>query len=142
MVEIKVDTDEILFRVVYAGRDRATKFANLRALQTALIGQIERPMIVMHAGGDRVVGFDLPIAKEDRLFGMQVRIEVLARPGDRQSLANDILLHRSADAIVWLDDREADGEDEAPLAFDRLLADRIADQVIALLRGQPTEVTA
>ncbi|MCB9832299.1 MAG: hypothetical protein H6807_07470 [Planctomycetes bacterium] len=121
MVEIKVDTDEILFRIVFAGRDRATKFATLRALQESFAAD-GGPMIVMHAGGDRVVGFGLPVAEEERLFGMKVRIEVLARPGPRQSPANDVLLHRSADAIVWLDDRDDDGDADC-VAFGQFLDD-------------------
>ncbi len=123
MVEIKVDTDEILFRIVFAGRDRATKFATLRTLHGAFADAGDRPMIVMHAGGDRVVGFDLPVAETEKLFGMAVRIEALARPGERRSPANDVLLHRSADAVIWLDDRDGDPDGLAPIAFENFLGD-------------------
>ena len=122
MVEIRVETDEILFRVVLAGREKSTKFATLRALHESLTTADDSPMFVLHAGGDRVVGFELPIATEEELFGMRVRMEILARPGTRKSLANDVILHRCADAIVWLDDRAP--EDEAARdAFTELVED-------------------
>ncbi len=106
MVEIKVDNREIIFRVVLSGHHLATKFATIRELYDELSkGGVEK-LTVIHAGGDRIVGFRWPLTESDSLFGMQVKIDVMARPGESKTSANDVLIYRSADAIVYLDDRE------------------------------------
>ena len=106
MVEIKVDNQEILFRVVLSGHQNSTKFATVRELHDGLQSSGVDNLTVIHAGGDKIVGFRWPLQPEDNLFGMKVMIDVLARPGELKTSANDVLIYRSSDAIIYLDDRE------------------------------------
>ncbi len=108
MVEIKVDKKEILFRVVLSGDEGATKFATVRELHDALREQCADDITVILAGGDKIVGFRWQLKQEEDLFGMSVLIDVLCRPGPLRTTANDVLIYRSADAIIHLDHRDAE----------------------------------
>ncbi|MEZ6194225.1 MAG: hypothetical protein R3F20_00630 [Planctomycetota bacterium] len=126
MVEVRVESKEIDFRIAYLGRTGATKFANIRRLHDALRPLGAGDLTVIHAGGDRIVGFHLVDEEESRLFEMRVGFKLVTIPGEIRSRANELLLASSADAVVWIDDRV--GEDQgAPTALAEVLG-AIADQ--------------
>ncbi|MCA9320058.1 MAG: hypothetical protein KDB53_04955 [Planctomycetes bacterium] len=119
MVEIKLESRQIVFRVLYLGGEAAAKFATLRALQEELAeGPMDR-ITVLHAGGDRIVGFSYRPPNTPPVFGMQVTINALTIPGALNEPANEVLLLRAADAVVWLDDAPTTAE--SPAAFRALL---------------------
>lgn len=109
MVEVRVERREVCFRIVFLGRSGATKFANVRRLHEALADRGPGELTVMHAGGDRVVGFRLFDESEEPVDELRVGFQCVTIPGEPRSPATERLLAASADAIVWLDDRE--GED-------------------------------
>ena len=112
MVEIKVDSKEIIFRIVFVGGEEATKFAALRQLHEGLDDNAD-DLTVIHAGGERIVGFKQDLGGGDRLFGMNVTLHAVTRPGQQHSPANDVLLLGAADAVVFLDDRDPRNESAA-----------------------------
>ena len=56
-MDIDLKDGTITFRLVYAGPRGATKFLNLRGLQST---QDNEAIAVLHADGDRVITFKVP----------------------------------------------------------------------------------
>ncbi len=133
MVEIKVDRQEIVFRIILSGHQKSTKFATIRSLHDDLVNDGVEDLTVIHAGGDRIVGFRWPLDEQDGLFGMKVVIDVMARPGELHTSANDVLIYRSADAIIYLDDRDPDVQ-AVPTHYAELL------QLLESLSRKPEEL--
>lgn len=102
---------EIVFRVLYAGDDGATKFATIRSLHESLCEQDEN-INVLHAGGDRIVSFRHRPRLVEPLFGLNVAVETLTIPGRLRCPANAELLIGVADAVVYLDDRSHREDDD------------------------------
>lgn len=115
MVEVKVESEEIIFRLLYLGSPSSTRFANLRAIHESLPAACRSDLAVLHAGRDRIVRFRHRPEDGSKVFGLGVAIDVLTMPGTPLGGANLKLLADAADAVVWLDDRAptGDGEDAA-----------------------------
>jgi len=113
VVEIKLETREILFRVLYLGRAESTKFETFRSLKEKLGDSGDR-VGVLHAGGDRIITFRHRPEGDAQLFGMEIAVDAVAIVGDSESSANETLLLRAADGIVWIDDGVV-GEDVWPV---------------------------
>lgn len=110
MVEVRVEKREVCFRIAFLGPSGATKFANIRRLHDAVQDRGPEDLTVIHAGGDRIVGFKLFDAREEPLDDLRVGFECVTIPGEPRSPATERLLAASADSIVWLDDRESEDE--------------------------------
>ena len=121
MVEIKLERQEILFRILYVGRKESTKFAVMRAIQDQLKSKAEDHLLVLHAGGDRVVSFRHDLGTDQRLYDLSLAFDLLTIPGELKTPANEELLLRAADAIVWLDDGDPSGADECFSQCERVL---------------------
>lgn len=118
MVELRLTQREIVFRVLYAGDDGATKFATIRSLHESLCDQGET-IKVLHAGGDRIVSFRHRPRLVEPLFGLDVSVEAITIPGRLRCPANAEILLSVADAIVYLDDRShAESEDTVAQRFE------------------------
>ncbi len=130
MVEIKLERQEILFRILYLGRRESTKFAVMRAVQEQLSSKEEDHLLVLHAGGDRVVSFRHDLGNDQRLYDLGLAFDLLTIPGVMKTPANEELLLRAADAIVWLDDGEPAGADDCVSQCERVL-----DRLATLRRG-------
>jgi hypothetical protein len=120
VVEVRVERREVCFRIAFLGRSGATKFANIRRLHEALAPRGPEDLTVMHAGGDRIVGFRLFDENEEPLLELKVGFQCVTMPGELKSPATERLLAASADAVVWLDDREGE-DDGAPEELRRVL---------------------
>lgn len=119
MVELRMTEREIVFRVLYAGDDGATKFATIRSLHESLSGG---SINVLHAGGDRVVMFRHRPRVVEPLFGLDVSVETLTIPGRLRCPANAELLMSVADAVIYLDDRShREDEDVVSERFEEFL---------------------
>ena len=134
MVEIKIDTEEIIFRIYLAGSEAAANFATIRGIHDVLPADESGDLTVLHAGGDRVVGFRYHAPSVDPLFGMQVSLHALTLPGPLASPANETLLLRAADAVIYVDEREPGDPTASVRAFQSHL-----DKLDALGR-QPDEL--
>ena len=121
MVELRLTQREIVFRVLYAGDDGATKFATIRSLHESLCDQGET-IKVLHAGGDRIVSFRHRPRLVEPLFGLDVSVEAITIPGRLRCPANAELLLSVADAVVYLDDRShTESEEVVAERFERFV---------------------
>jgi len=119
-MDIDLKDGTITFRLVYAGPRGATKFLNLRGLQST---QDNEAIAVLHADGDRVITFKVPKEEPERVLGLRVRFEAVAAPGEIRSVALEQLLLLAADVIVFLPEREQPAGQETHKALTRLVSD-------------------
>ena len=102
-MDIDIKAGTITFRVLYHGPEGATKFLNLRGLQSS--GDDVEDLSVLHADGDRVVTLTMEDGDTPPLLGLRVGFQALAAPGAIGSRAVERLLVLASDAIVFLPDR-------------------------------------
>ena len=119
-MDIDLKEGTITFRVVYAGPRGATKFLNLRGLQS---GPDAEALAVLHAGADRILTFEVPLPTQSPVLGLRARFEAVAAPGDVSSPALERLLLLAADAVVFLPDRSDPSSAESLEALTQLVND-------------------
>jgi signal recognition particle receptor subunit beta len=123
---MKVDTEAglVSMRVVYYGPALAGKTTNLRALQRLLPpGQIGR-LITLESRDQRTLLLDLlPMVLHTRTQ-MQVRVRLLAVPGQQMHSATRKVLLKDVDAIIFVADSQR-RETSANNASYRVLTEQI-----------------
>lgn len=120
-MDIDIKAGTMTFRVLYHGPEGATKFLNLRGLQSSV--DDSENLSVLHADGDRVVSLAMEECDSPPLLGLRVGFQALAAPGTIGSRAVERLLVLAADAVVFLPDRRHPTGVESRQALARLTED-------------------
>ena len=117
-MDIDIKAGTITFRVLYHGPEGATKFLNLRGLQSS--AAVCEDLCVLHADGDRVMTLAMGGDEIPPLLGLRVAFDAVAAPGATASRAIERMLVLAADAVVFLPDRRLPAGSESRRALARL----------------------
>ena len=122
-MDVDLQSRAVSFRILYAGPPGATKFLNLRGLHSAAREDEREDLTIFHTGGDRFVAFPFTPRTEQALGGLQVSFTAVGMPGEIHSRGAQRLLMMTADALVFLPDRNAPGGSETAESFRQLMED-------------------
>ena len=117
MVELNHRQRTIKIKIVYYGPAVGGKTTNLQVLHQKVEPQHRGEMVSINSAQDRTLLFDLLPVKASGFRGFDLRLQVLAVPGQALYAATRRLVLKGADSLVFVANSAADRWEENVQSF-------------------------
>lgn len=104
MSRVNEQRRELRLKIVYAGPGLSGKTTNLRWLHRSLPAPNRGRMVSLATEGERTLFFDFLPVEIENVAGHRLRLGVYTIPGQKRYRANQALILRDADGIVFVAD--------------------------------------
>lgn len=129
MVELNHRQRTIKVKIVYYGPPVGGKTTNLQVLHQNVIPGRRGEMVSIASAQDRTILFDMLPVKASGFRGFDLRLQVLAVPGQAMYAATRRLVLRGADAIVFVANSAADRWEENVQSLREMTENLLAQQL-------------
>ncbi len=129
MVELLHRERTIKVKIVYYGPPVGGKTTNLQVLHRNALGLRRGEMISINSAQDRTILFDLLPLRSTGFRGFDLRLQVLAVPGQAMYAATRRLVLKGADSIVFVANSAADRWEENIQSFREMTQNLLAHQL-------------
>jgi signal recognition particle receptor subunit beta len=116
----------IKVKIVYYGPPVGGKTTNLQILHQYALGERRGELVSVNSGQDRTILFDLLPLKAAGFRGFDLKLQVLAVPGQAMYAATRRLVLKGADACVFVANSAADRWDENVQSFREMTENMLA----------------
>src|SRR5262245_16139824 len=129
MVELNHRERTIKVKIVYYGPPLGGKTTNLQVLHQHALAARRGEMVSINSAQDRTILFDMLPMKAAGFRGFDLRLQVLAVPGQGIYAATRRLVLKGADAIVFVANSAADRWDENVQSFREMTGNLLDHQL-------------
>ncbi len=129
MVELLHRERTIKVKIVYYGPPVGGKTTNLQVLHRSAVALRRGEMISINSAQDRTILFDLLPLRSTGFRGFDLRLQVLAVPGQAMYAATRRLVLKGADSIVFVANSAADRWEENIQSFREMTQNLLAHQL-------------
>ena len=129
MVELNHRQRTIKIKIVYYGPPVGGKTTNLQVLHQNAQPQRRGEMVSINSAQDRTILFDLLPLKASGFRGFDLRLQVLAVPGQAMYAATRRLVLKGADSLVFVANSAADRWEENVQSFREMTENLLAHQL-------------
>lgn len=129
MVELLHRERTIKVKIVYYGPPVGGKTTNLQVLHRSALAARRGEMISINSAQDRTILFDLLPLRSPGFRGFDLRLQVLAVPGQAMYAATRRLVLKGADSIVFVANSAADRWEENIQSFREMTQNLLAHQL-------------
>src|SRR5688500_8450688 len=129
MVELNHRERTVKVKIVYYGPPVGGKTTNLQVLHQHAAAQRRGELVSVNSAQDRTVLFDLLPMKAPGFRGFDLRLQILAVPGQAMYGATRRLTLKGADSVVFVANSAADRWDENVQSFREMTENLIAHQL-------------
>ncbi len=129
MVELLHRERTIKVKIVYYGPPVGGKTTNLQVLHRSAVAARRGEMISINSAQDRTILFDLLPLRSPGFRGFDLRLQVLAVPGQAMYAATRRLVLKGADSIVFVANSAADRWEENIQSFREMTQNLLAHQL-------------
>jgi signal recognition particle receptor subunit beta len=129
MVELNHRQRTIKIKIVYYGPAVGGKTTNLQVLHQSVQAQHRGELVSINSAQDRTILFDLLPVKAAGFRGFDLRLQVLAVPGQALYAATRRLVLKGADSLVFVANSAADRWEENVQSFREMTENLLAHQL-------------
>ena len=129
MVELNHRDRTIKIKIVYYGPPLGGKTTNLQVLHQHALASRRGEMVSINSAQDRTILFDLLPLKAAGFRGFDLRVQLLAVPGQAMYAATRRLVLKGADALVFVANSATDRWEENIQSFREMTQNLIAQQL-------------
>lgn len=120
MVELNHRERTIQVKIVYYGPALGGKTTNLQVLHQIALGDRRGELVSLDSAQDRTILFDLLPLKAMGFRGFDLKLQLLAVPGQAMYAATRKLILKAADALVFVANSAADRQEENRRSFQEM----------------------
>lgn len=129
MVELNHRQRTIKIKIVYYGPPLGGKTTNIQVLHENAAAERRGEMVSINSAQDRTILFDLLPLKASGFRGFDLRLQVLAVPGQAMYAATRRLVLKGADSLVFVANSAADRWEENVASFREMTQNLLANQL-------------
>jgi hypothetical protein len=129
MVELNHRERTIKVKIVYYGPPLGGKTTNIQVLHQHALANRRGEMVSVNSAQDRTILFDLLPLKAAGFRGFDLRLQVLAVPGQAMYAATRRVVLKGADAVVFVANSAADRWEENLQSFREMTQNLLANQL-------------
>lgn len=129
MVELNHRQRTIKIKIVYYGPPLGGKTTNIQILHENAAAERRGEMVSINSAQDRTILFDLLPLKAAGFRGFDLRLQVLAVPGQAMYAATRRLVLKGADSLVFVANSAADRWEENVSSFREMTQNLLANQL-------------
>ena len=129
MVELNHRDRTIKIKMVYYGPPVGGKTTNLQVLHQHTSGARRGEMVSINSAQDRTILFDLLPLKTPGFRGFDLRLQILAVPGQAMYAATRRLVLKGADSLVFVANSAVDRWDENIQSFREMTQNLLSHQL-------------